>query len=199
MEVWCNWNLTYLQLIKGYWKSDKWASDVEMMEDVESRYKFSGSAGHAGLSDFTKKDHGKALESPRVPERARDWWLWITHLILSEFEQSQMDWCSLGNENSRSNSERTFSHEEYSKWACGTKCQRQGGPGMCKSMLGSGRHCSGMGWQGRGSTRDICAVELFDGCTETLKAKPHHMLHFWTSTFPHTICSRCRSAESSQI
>lgn len=37
-----------------------------MMEDVESRYKFSRRAGHAGLLEFSKKDHGKALESPRA-------------------------------------------------------------------------------------------------------------------------------------
>lgn len=103
-----------------------------------------------------------------------DWWLWTTHFIIWIQAQSQMDWCSLGNEN-RSNLERTFSHEEYLKWACGTKCQRQGGPGMCKSMLGSVRHRSGMGWEGRGTTRDTCAVELFHGCTETLW-RPNHTI-----------------------
>lgn len=41
---------------------------MEMMEGVESRNELSRRAGHAGLSEFTEKDHGKALESPRASD-----------------------------------------------------------------------------------------------------------------------------------
>lgn len=63
-----------------------------MMEDVESRYKFSRGAGHAGLSEFTKKDHRKALESPRASDMPQSKGLMVVNNPLNNLNSSNHRW-----------------------------------------------------------------------------------------------------------
>lgn len=62
------------------------------MEDVESRYKFSRRAGRAALSEFIKKDHRKAVESPRASDLPQSKGLMVVNNPLNNLHLSNPRW-----------------------------------------------------------------------------------------------------------
>lgn len=63
-----------------------------MMKDVESRYKFSGNAGHTCLLEFTKKGYGKALESHWAYDVLESEGLMVVNNPFIKFNSSNHRW-----------------------------------------------------------------------------------------------------------
>lgn len=63
-----------------------------MMEDVESRYKFSRNAGCICLVEFPKKGYGKALESRRACDVLESEGLMVVNNLFINLNSSNHRW-----------------------------------------------------------------------------------------------------------